>query len=739
MGDLDAVVSLPELLAELDRLRRRAARGTGKVRLSLSDIAKACGIPRSTLASYLNGSTLITADALDAVVLALGVTPREARRWTTAWERVTAVPRTTPGPVPRQVPAGVAGFVGRTPELAALGRPLTVISGPPGVGKSALAVHWAHQAAGRFPDGQLYIDLRGYGPGPPLEAGAALDSLLRSLGGSVPAGLEAASSAYRSLLSGRRMLVILDNARSADQVRPLLPATAGNSTIVTSRDALPGLVARDGARRLVLAALTDAEAHELLSDLLGTGRINGQTAEDLNRCCAGLPLALRIAGERIGSHPARTAAGLVAEIARTGLDALAGGGDPLANVRTVFSWSYAALSAPAARMFRLLGVVPGPTVAEPAAARLADTGVDEARQVLAVLVRAHLVTAPAPDRYGQHDLLKLYASELAGADPVAGPAHCRLLEHYLETATAAMDVVAPHERHLRPAAPPPAGTFRDAAAGLSWLEAERTNLLAAVDTAPDRYVHRLSTTLWRYLDTISHYSLGRSLHARARAAARADGEPAAEALATGALSLAEYRLGDHAQAMHHARQAVQVDDPGLRGLLLIHLGVLHLSAHQPKRALAVCRQALSLLERAGDRASAAMATSNIATAYERLGNDELALEHHRRSRDRFRELDNRAGLGHSLASLAGVHARHGDDTTALDCHAQALALFQAAGYADGRAAVLEEMGRLHTRRGDREQARVLFGQAQAARRAIDQVNGEPASGTRSVPPVTSYP
>lgn len=723
MFDLDAVASVPQLLAELDRLRRHAARGTGKVRLSLTDIAKASGIPRSTLASYLNGSTLITADALDAVVLALGVTARDARRWATVWERVSAasVPRLAAAPVPHQVPAGIGGFVGRTAELAALGGTLTVISGPAGVGKTTLAIQWAHQAAARFPDGQLYVDLRGYDPALPLDAGAALDFLLRSLGASIPADLPARAAAYRSLLSGRRMLVILDNARSAEQVRPLLPGTAGNSTIVTSRDALPGLVARDGARRLVLAALTDAEAYELLAAMLGGGRISRQTSGELNRRCAGLPLALRIAAERIGAHPARTPHTLVDEISRTGLDTLGGHGDALIDMRTVFSWSYAALSTPAARMFRLLGVVPGPAVAEPTAARLAGTEVDRARHALAELVRAHMVTPMAPDRYGQHDLLKLYASELAAADPESGPARTRLLDHYLATALTAMDAVAPHERHLRPSAPAPAGAFPDPEAGLSWLDSERTNLLAAVDAAPDAYIHRLSAAIWRYLDTSGHYTLGLRLHSRARAAARAAGEPVAEAIATSAQSLAEHRLGRHPQAMRHAREAVMVDDPGIRGLLLVHVGVLHLSAGQPRRALAVCRQALALLEGAGDRATAAMAMSNIATAHERLGEYELALEHHRRSCDRFREMDNRAGAGHSLASMGSLHARLGDYQTALAHQEQALSLFQAVRYADGVASVLQETGRLHTRMGDHHRARELLHQARAAWRAIDPV------------------
>lgn len=721
--DLDAVASLPQLLAELDLLRRHAAKGMGKARLSLADIAKASGIPRSTLASYLNGSTLITADALDSVVLALGVTPRDARRWATAWERISASPRTAPAVhVPHQMPADVVGFVGRSAELAALGGPVTVISGPAGVGKSALAIRFAHQVVARFPDGQLYIDLRGYDPALPLDADSALESLLRSLGAPVPVGIQARAATYRSLLNGRRMLFVIDNARSAEQVRPLLPGSAGITTIVTSRDALPGLVARDGARRLVLEALTEAQASDLLAAMLGTGRITQRDARQLNRLCAGLPLALRIAAERIEAHPARTPPGLIEEIARRGLDALDAGGDPLVDVRTVFSWSYAALSAPAARMFRLLGLVPGPRVAESAVACLAGTTVETARRAMDELVRAHMVTAVTPAGYRQHDLLKLYASELARTDPMSSAARARLLDFYLGSASAAMDFVAPHERRLRPPAPASISDFKDAADALSWLDTERADVVAAIDIAPDTYVHRLSATIWRYLDTSGQYTIGLRLHSRARLAARAEGDPVAEAIATGALSLAEFRLGRHERAMYHARMAARVGDPGIRGLMMVHLAVLHLGAARPLRALATARQALTLLERTGDRASAAMAMSNIATAHEQLGYDEPALEYHCRARDTFRELDNLAGAGHAIASLANLHARRGAHASALASNEEALALFQSVGYAAGRAAVLREMARLHARMGDLQRARMLFDQARAARHAIDRVD-----------------
>ncbi|MGW0431235.1 helix-turn-helix domain-containing protein [Micromonospora sp. NPDC003197] len=738
MSDPDTVTSLPQLLAELDLLRRHAAQGRGKVRLSLTDIAKASGIPRSTLASYLNGGTMFTADALDSVVLALGVHAGEARRWATALERIGTGPRAASRwLVPHQMPADVVGFVGRRGELAALRGPVTVVSGPAGVGKSALAVRFAHQQAARFPDGQLYLDLRGYDPALPLDATSALDCLLRSIGAAVPAGIQARAAAYRTMLSGRRMLVVLDNARSADQVRPLLPGSADTMTIVTSRDALPGLVAREGARRLVLESLTETQASDLLDEMLGPGRLTPWEAGELNRLCAGLPLALRVAAERIGAHPERTPTVLIEEIKRCGLDALDVGGDPLIDVRTVFSWSYAALSGPAARMFRLLGLVPGTSVAEPAIVWMAGTSVEAVRRAMDELMRAHLVTAVTPGRFRQHDLLKRYASELAGADPTSRAAHARLLDFYLGAVSAAMDAIAPHERHLRPPAPSSECDFaapdegrhdphrwgesgREAA--LSWLDAERADVLALTDTAPESYIHRLSAIMWRYLDTGGHYTLGLRLHSRARLAAHAVGEPVTEAIVTGALSLAEFRLGRHGRAMYHARIAAGTGDAGIRGLLLVHLAVLRLAAARPRRALSTAKRALTLLQQAGDRASAAMALSNIATAYEQLGDDGSALDHHRRALVEFLDLDNLAGAGHAIASLANLSARRGAHESALAGHEQALALFRTVGYADGGATVLRDMARLHARMGDHERARMFADLAEAATQVIDRVD-----------------
>ena len=366
-------------------------------------------------------------------------------------------------PVPAQLPPAVPAFTGRSAELASLDAlagldamvpradgagpaataevAICAVSGTAGVGKTALAVHWAHRVAGRFPDGQLYVNLRGFDPGGAgLDPGQALHGFLEAFGvppARIPEDLAAQSGLFRSLLAGKRILVLLDNARSAEQVRPLLPGSPGCLAIVTSRDKLAGLVATAGARPLALDLLTAADARDLLARRLGADRVAAEPAAIacIIAACARLPLALTIAAARAATSPTFPLAAIAAELreAASALDPF-DAGESATDVRTVFSWSYRALSAPAARMFRLLGLHPGPDVAVTAAASLAAVPPGQARALLAELTRAHLLAEHAPGRYAFHDLLRAYASELASAQECpadrASAVH-RLLDHYL--------------------------------------------------------------------------------------------------------------------------------------------------------------------------------------------------------------------------------------------------------------------------------------------------------------------
>src|SRR5215831_18302199 len=386
---------------------------------------------------------------------------------------------------PGLLPAAVPDFTGRATELAELsalrgqpGRPvvITAIGGTAGVGKTALAVHWAREAASHFPDGQLYVNLRGFGPGDPLPPAEALRAFLDALGvpaAQIPASLDAQHVLYRSLLDGKKILILLDNARDPAQVRPLLPGT-------------------DDARQISLDVLTEDEARQMLAARIGPGRIADEpaAADELIGLCARLPLALAITAARAAAHPGFTLAALAAELADASgrLDALSAGEDA-ADVRAVFSWSYRNLGAPAARMFRLLGLHPGPDITAAAAASLAGLARPEARRLLRELTRGHLLSEPAPGRYAFHDLLRAYAAERAAAEDTPAGRHAataRVLDHYLHTAHNAALLLKPSRQPLT-LTQPAAGVTPECPASydqaMAWFTAEHHVLLAAVALA----------------------------------------------------------------------------------------------------------------------------------------------------------------------------------------------------------------------------------------------------------------
>src|SRR5215469_7699560 len=417
-------------------------------------------------------------------------------------------PATSAVPVPAQLPAAVPAFTGRGAELASLdaiapwaapmgaARPAAVVisavSGTAGVGKTALAVHWAHRVAGQFPDGQLYVNLRGFDPGgAALDPGQALHGFLDAFGvpaTRIPDDLAGRSGLFRSVLAGKRVLVVLDNARSAEQVRPLLPGSPGCLAIVTSRDQLTGLVATEGASLLVVDLLTAADARDLLARRLGPDRVAAEpeAAERIITACARLPLALTIAAARAATSPRFRLAAIAAELrgASSALDPF-DGDDRATDVRAVFSWSYRALTAPAARMFRLLGLHPGPDIAAAAAASLAAIPMAQARPLLAELTRAHLLTEHQPGRYASHDLLRAYAGELARAhdDQAAQDAAVsRVLDHYLHSTCQASTLMEPfHPIMVSPPQPGViAGELATAEDAMAWFTSEQATLLAAV-------------------------------------------------------------------------------------------------------------------------------------------------------------------------------------------------------------------------------------------------------------------
>jgi hypothetical protein len=499
------VRTVTELAGLLRFLQRREARYRDGATLTCRELAARTGWSHAIIAEYLAGTALPPTDRFDQLVQLLGATRSELGPLATARDRVEELRRPRRAAtvsaihrdrVPRELPAPVAGFVGRRDQLAQLDRiaapgqagtglPIAAVCGGGGVGKTALALQWAHDRAADFPDGQLYVDLRGFSSRRPLAAAEALGRFLHALGvepGQIPAGVDERASRYRTTLAGRRVLVVLDNALSAEQVRPLLPGGVGCLVVVTSRDSLAGLVAADGAQRVPLDVLTEPEGAQLLGALVTAAP---KARERLGRLCGGLPLALRFAAEFTAAHPGQ----FLANRRHDGRQALLDVGDE-SSVRCVLSWSYVRLSPGAARLFRLLGADPGPTLSIAAAASLAGVPVTTARHELAELTRAHMVSEVSPGRYAPHAMLRAYASDLIGRETADERklAILRLLDHYLHTAVRAEWTLGPSRSSVDPVKPAPGavpGDVGSPARAEAWLAAERRSLLAAARFARD--------------------------------------------------------------------------------------------------------------------------------------------------------------------------------------------------------------------------------------------------------------
>ncbi|HEV7647035.1 MAG TPA: BTAD domain-containing putative transcriptional regulator [Actinophytocola sp.] len=635
-----------------------------------------------------------------------------------------ARPQVPARPVPRQLPADVWAFTGRERELSTLDDLLdetgsgstavvvSAVSGTAGVGKTSLALRWAHRVRDHFPDGQLYLDLRGYDREQPMSVSDALARFLSALGlagGEIPLETDERAARYRTELSDRRMLVLLDNAATADQVRPLLPGTPGSLVVVTSRDSLAGLVARHGARRLDLDLLPLRDAVHLLGRLIGA-RVDAEpdAAGALAEECARLPLALRIAAELAAARPATSLSELVEELAdeQLRLDLLDAGLDPHTAVRAVFSWSYQHLTAEAAAAFRLLGLHPGPDLDPYAAAALGDTSLAQAAQLLNQLARAHLIQAGRPVRYAMHDLLRVYANQLATRQNSATERRAaldRLLDFYLSTAGAAMDVLHPAERHRRPhvAAPrTPPRDFQSAGAAKAWLDAERANLVAAAvhAEAHDRPAHTvgLANTLFRYLDAAALYSDAFTIHNLARDAAARIGDGTGEARALLNLGLGYWHQGLLGHAEEHLRQAldryVEIGDEVGQASAHSNLGVIQWRQGNLDESARHLGLALGTYERLGDRVGQAEALGNLGLVYQRQDRLDLAVDHHERALALFRDVGYPVGEAYALNDLGTVHLRLDQAGAAVDELRRALARFQEIGERAGEAEALNGLG-----------------------------------------------
>jgi DNA-binding SARP family transcriptional activator/Tfp pilus assembly protein PilF len=663
-------------------------------------------------------------------------------------------------PVPRELPADVAYFTGRARELAALGRLLdapgdqmpgtvviSAIGGTAGVGKTALAVHWAHQAAGRFPDGQLYVNLRGYDPAQPVTPADALAGFLRSLGVAgqdIPTEEADRAARYRSLLAGRRMLVVLDNAGSAEQVRPLLPGEPACAVVVTSRDALTGLVARDGARHLDLDLLPLQDAAGLLRVLIG-GRADAdpQATAALAIECARLPLALRVAAELAATRPAAPLRDLAGELAdqHRRLDLLDVGGDPRTAFRAVFSWSYLHLDAAAARTFRLLGLHPGADFELYAAAALTGATLEQTDRTLTLLARAHLIQPSGSSgsaRHGMHDLLHAYAAEQAvdhHTEPDRQQALTRLFDHYLRTAAAAMDILFPAEHPRLADVPPsasPAPPVVDPAAARAWLDAHRATLVAVAAYAADcgwpGHTTRLATILFRYLEGGGHYPEIVAIYSNARRAACRAGDKAAEAEAHNCVCLVDLRQARYQQAASHLQEALalyrEIGNQNGQARALSNLGIVKFQQGRYRQAIDHQQQALALHQQTKSRADEARTLNNLGFVELRQGRYQRASDHLRQALTLFRQAGDPAGEALALGNLGRIELRQGHYQRASDHLRQALALYRQTFDLAGEAESLTSLGSVDLHQGRYQQATSHHRQALALFGEIGDRSGE---------------
>jgi DNA-binding SARP family transcriptional activator len=667
-----------------------------------------------------------------------------------------------PPPRPAALPPAVPGFVGRRDELSHLdavsdaaaneptGVVIAVLSGPAGAGKTALAVHWAHRVSALFPDGQLYVNLRGFDPvGPPMPAAEAVRVLLDALGvppHQAPPDVDAQTALYRARLAGRRMLVVLDNAYDAGQVRALLPNAPGSLVVVTSRSQMSGLAATDGGRMLGVGLLEPDEARALLAQRLGAGRLAAEpdAVAEIVRRCVGLPLALTIVAARAAAHPSFALSAIAAELAE-GLDAF-DAGDADTNVRAVFAGSYRTLGDDAARLFRLLGLHPGPDIAAPAAASLAALPLARARRALRALTGSHLVDEHVPGRYAVHDLLRGYAGELVHRDdpPAARrAARRRLLDHYLHSAVAAERAIAP-ERELPepvpaaegvvPALPPaPETTAPDAKA---WLTAEYPALLAAVELAAryrfDAHAWQLASALMTYQGLCFHRDDLLAVQRTALACAERTGDLAGQANAHRGLGRAlSWLLRYDEGRRHHERSLELCTRLGDRAAIAnSHLSLGWVAAREGDIAAALdhAQRALDTHIAIGDRVGQAKSLNASGWYHGQLGNWREALSRSRRSLELFGEL----GLPHSEAftwdSLGSAHDRLGDHAAATVAYRRAVGLFQQVGDRFEEAASLTRLGDAWQAAGDRDAARAAW---RAALARFDELGRPEAAEVRT--------
>jgi tetratricopeptide (TPR) repeat protein/transcriptional regulator with XRE-family HTH domain len=760
-----------EVLArELRLLKDRAG-------LSLARLATKAWCSRSSLERYLNGKVFPPRHIVLAIADACGAdTKAVAALWERAWAARANVrrepdPEQRPAtPTPAQLPPDVRGFTGRGTELATLESAMaeldgdgagpvliTAVAGTAGVGKTALAVHFGHRVAVRFPDGQLHLDLRGYSAAPPMTAVEALGRMLRSLGmppDHLPADEQELAALYRSVMAGKRMLVMLDNARSAEQVTPLLPAGPRNLVVVTSRTTLATL---DSAAHVQLDILPEPEALDLLRRLVGPDRVDAEpaAARTLVALCSRLPLAVRIAAARLAARPAWPVAALAEWLAdeTRRLDELRVGERA---VRASFAVTYHALNTgddpadrQAARMFRLLGVLNWVDMSVPIAAALLDRPQAEAVAALEHLLDARLLDCAEPGRYHTHDLLHLYAREQAQLDEAVADreaAFQRALDCYLSAATHATLLINRGATHVgdEPAPGPQGGFTLSGPADIpEWTDAQHANLVAVATQAAagpsgiaERAV-RLTAALQRPFNARGYWPDLLTLRGLAARVAHRIGDRLGEAVAYEDLALVNLLGGRTDDMIAAAQQALVIyrELGDRRGEAGYHtwLGEAYLDQGRLDEAVTSHQEGLALSRKVGDRDREARALNMLGIAYQRLGRFDEAVVHHHESLDVYREIGNRIGIASTLGNLGWAHYRDGRHATAIDFQGQALVVAGETGHRRQQAEFLWALGLAQHALGNHGQARTSWRHAIAILQEIGSLTAAQADVLRRQP------
>ncbi|PPK63767.1 tetratricopeptide repeat protein [Actinokineospora auranticolor] len=633
-----------------------------------------------------------------------------------------------PTPLPRQLPSNPRQFTGRADELAQLDAAMTAgtgtvvisaLAGAGGIGKTWLALRWAHRNLDRFPDGQLFVDLRGFSPdGDAMPPAVAIRGFIDAFGADaerVPIHPHAQAALYRSLVAGKRLLVVLDNAVDTAQVVPLLPGDASCTVLVTSRNRLPGLVVGHGAAHVAVDVMPPDDARALLVSRIGPGRAHAEPAavDDLLGSCGGYPLALSVVAGRACLEPKRTLTGLAAELREARLDGL-DEEDAAASLPAVLSWSYAALTTEQARLFALLGVAPGPDIGLRAAASLAGTPVARTRWLLRGLARASLLD-DGGDQYRMHDLVRHYAGDQASPSD-REDALRRVIDHYLHTAAAGDHILNPLRRRISLAAPDPASCAAplvDPAETRTWFDRNRFNLSAAQESAADLGLDRAAWQLARAVDTFhqirGHMGDNIAVWTVGLAAATRLGDLATQARAHRSIGRSYSVFGEHRPALDHLQQALRMayaadDTVGAANTHYLLGGAwMRLSDHD--RAAGEVTAALGIYRETGAESGIANALGTLGLIHTRRGDHDQAERFCAAALPLHQAQDQKDGEADVLDCLALIAHRTGDHRTAITRYDEALALYRSLDHTVSIASTLDGIGHPHLALGHHDQAR----------------------------------